>query len=155
MNVVSSAAAQEVAKKTDGPVLMKKYFKPHVVPEEGIKRITDMLRSGHLFRYGGNDEGSLQVCASSLTVNQYPIGRPLNMRPRIMSAITFQNIRWCLLLLSLFMMKRANVGSRVAWRGATLAMQARSLSSCLAAACGVPALTRPTRHTLCCVMIYK
>ena len=64
-SVITRAAAQEVAPKTvQGPVLNKKYHGPHAIPEEGISRIVDMLRKGDLFRYGGNDEGSLQVCFS-------------------------------------------------------------------------------------------
>lgn len=48
-----------------GPVLTRKggYHGPHAVPEEGIARIVDMLRKGDLFRYGGSDEGSMQVRA--------------------------------------------------------------------------------------------
>jgi hypothetical protein len=60
---VPRAAATELAEAPaiQGPVLNKKYHGPHAVPEEGITRIVDMLRKGDMFRYGGNDEGSLQV----------------------------------------------------------------------------------------------
>lgn len=58
-----AAAAEEVVTKTEGPKLHKPYYGPHTVSEEGIARISDMLRKGDLFRYGGSDEGSLQVCA--------------------------------------------------------------------------------------------
>lgn len=47
-----------------GPVLAKKYHGPHRVAEEGVERIVEMLRAGDMFRYGGNDEGSLQVRGS-------------------------------------------------------------------------------------------
>lgn len=56
-----AAAAEEVEVKTEGPKLVKPYKGPHTVSEEGIARISDMLRKGDLFRYGGNDEGALQV----------------------------------------------------------------------------------------------
>jgi hypothetical protein len=59
-NIVAKAAATEVP-VLKGPTLQKKYHGPHAVAEEGIERIADMLRKGDLFRYGGNDEGSLQV----------------------------------------------------------------------------------------------
>lgn len=75
VSVVNRAATQEVVNKTDGPVLVKRYYGPHVVPEEGIERITDMLRKGDMFRYGGNDEGSLQVRVYGLNVNQNTNGR--------------------------------------------------------------------------------
>ena len=57
------AAAAEVA-TVKGPTLDKKYHGPHSVAEDGIERIVSMLRKGDLFRYGGQDEGSLQVLAS-------------------------------------------------------------------------------------------
>lgn len=57
--VIARAAATEV--QVEGPVLGRKYHGPHTVPEDGIPRIVDMLKKGDLFRYGGNDEGSLQV----------------------------------------------------------------------------------------------
>jgi hypothetical protein len=52
---------QEAPTKLQGPVLTKEYNAPHEVPEEGIAKIVDMLRTGDLFRYGGNGEGALQV----------------------------------------------------------------------------------------------
>jgi hypothetical protein len=58
--IVSVAAVQELP-TIQGPTLGKKYHGPHTVSEEGVNRIVDMLRKGDLFRYGGNDEGSLQV----------------------------------------------------------------------------------------------
>ena len=64
-NTVAKAAAAEVA-TVKGPMLEKKYHGPHSVAEDGIERIVSMLRKGDLFRYGGQDEGSLQVCASSV-----------------------------------------------------------------------------------------
>lgn len=60
-NTVAKAAAAEVA-TAKGPTLNKKYHGPHAVAEDGIERIAQMLRKGDLFRYGGQDEGSLQVC---------------------------------------------------------------------------------------------
>ena len=65
-SVVGRAAAVEVAPpkpKVTGPKLDRPYYGPHRVSEEGIERIVDMLRKGDLFRYGGSDEGSLQVSA--------------------------------------------------------------------------------------------
>ena len=61
-NTVAKAAAAEVATVKKGPMLEKKYHGPHSVAEDGIERIVSMLRKGDLFRYGGQDEGSLQVC---------------------------------------------------------------------------------------------
>ena len=58
---VAARTAMQEAPTRVGPRLDKKYNAPHEVPEEGIDRIVAMLRSGDLFRYGGNGEGALQV----------------------------------------------------------------------------------------------
>lgn len=60
------ALAPAVEETSTGPCLRKKYHGPHAVPEEGVNRIVEMLRKGDMFRYGGNDEGSLQVCVLHL-----------------------------------------------------------------------------------------
>jgi len=46
-----------------GPVLGRDFHAPHCVPEEAIPRIVSMLQHGSLFRYGGNNEGSMQARA--------------------------------------------------------------------------------------------
>eukprot|EP00892_Ulva_mutabilis_P007538 jgi/Ulvmu1/5156/UM021_0173.1 len=58
-NVVRMAVQELPA--LQGPTLGKKYHGPHRVAEEGVERIVEMLRAGDMFRYGGNDEGSLQT----------------------------------------------------------------------------------------------
>lgn len=75
---VAKAAAAEVA-TVQGPTLNKPYHGPHAVAEEGIERISNMLRQGDLFRYGGQDEGSLQVSYaesefSAYTGHKYCVG---------------------------------------------------------------------------------
>lgn len=56
-----AAAVEAPARTLAAAKLGKPYHGPHAVPETGIDRIVDMLRTGDLFRYGGSDEGSLQV----------------------------------------------------------------------------------------------
>jgi len=60
---VARMAVQELP-ALQGPVLGKKYHGPHKVAKEGRERIEQMLADGDMFRYGGNDEGSLQVLTS-------------------------------------------------------------------------------------------
>jgi hypothetical protein len=67
-NTVAKAAAAEVA-TVQGPMLNKPYHGPHAVAEDGVNRIVNMLREGDLFRYGGQDEGSLQVILSRNLLN--------------------------------------------------------------------------------------
>lgn len=90
-STVAKAAAAEVA-TVRGPTLTKAYHGPHAVAEDAIERITNMLREGDLFRYGGQDEGSLQVRTSgeSFSCRAYCVGQDLHQ-----NASTWRPCRDC------------------------------------------------------------